>query len=157
MHYFENSRESLALNLLFHPEIYPGMKIRDADNIIFTLWCNDPLHDYVSWSLFKETENEYYFRKVTWEQRFIYKLKNPATRATERLLSHGIISSNLEEFASFDLKKFQNKKQGLSIDVIEYGIISNQHHISWDDNNLIEIDLLHRWYKDTVAKLNRLV
>lgn len=153
--------EALALNKLFHPDIYPGLLKRSVSDMIFLLWKNNTLGDYISWSLFQAVSDKYYVRKIIWKQQAINKANIPVTYAAECLIpNQSVISivNDLNQLKINNIINLQSESYGLIIDGIVSGFIYNNQKISWRDNGNEQHELcpVINWYQNVINYLEEL-
>ncbi len=152
-------RELLAQEILFHPEIYPGMIRRNSDEIIFLLWRSDGLGDYMTWSLFKSDNNKHYVRRVIWKQRAPYKLKKPETIAAECLISQEMAYSIMQGLPNLNCdidSPYDDERSNLIIDGTEYGVKMGSNQISWQGALSQRLVELTKWYEKTLCQFEKL-
>lgn len=147
------TREMLAREILFHPEVYPGMIKRDSSELIFLIWRNDTLGDYITWSLFRSDNNKHYVRRVIWKQQTLYKLKEPHTFAAEYLITQELASYVIEGFLKLNFDDLYYESSNLTIDGIESGLKTASNSVSWQNT---APQKLAEWYEDTLDEFEKL-
>lgn len=129
---------------------------RNREEIVFLLWENNMLGDYITWSLFI-SQKKYYLRRIIWKQRSPYKLETPEIYCQERQLPNKILNDIIGEFLSFDLaslEKINKEQKYLVIDSVEYGICLRDKRISWHHSSNKMAELV-KWHTASLAQFKK--
>ncbi|MBS0288133.1 MAG: hypothetical protein JSR17_12615 [Proteobacteria bacterium] len=120
-----------VLKLLLNSQTYPGLVQRKDNEVKLTLWRNNTLGNFISWTIF-EVDNQYYLRQIRWEQRNSYLLNEPNTYGADIMVSQEIMHPIMKSVANFDFNLLA-PKNGLTIDGVKYGINIKEKKVEWYD------------------------
>jgi hypothetical protein len=144
-------REQRALNLLFHPELYPGMPKRESSKIKIFLWENNSLGEYTTWTIFDD-EGRNFIRKVRWEQRAMYRLENPETYCSETVITQEVVDKIISSFLKIKIEmRDENVKYNLCIDGVKRGVIFQGYEVEWDSSSAQEVNAIGNWYNEVMT------
>jgi len=144
-----------AKELLFHPYKYPGIYLRNHDEIKFLLWKNNTLGDFCSWALFC-SDQKYYVRRVLLKQDGLFKLKDQITFGAEAILKQELALSLIDNVSILNINNNMHIEKNIYIDGIVNGIIMKNHEIQWTENDT-EMDFrISKWHTECVIEFEKL-
>ena len=144
-----------AIQLLFHPESYPGMSTRNATDIKLLLWRNNSLGDYTSWTLI-QAGDRCIVRRVVWNQRSTYHLNEPETYCADALIENMQMHDILISLHTCLDKNAINESNQLMIDGVLRGFIYQNIKREWSQITAVNNTEIDIWHKDTTDYLESL-
>ena len=112
--------EEKAIELLTHPEKYPGLRQLNLSSIKLRIWQYPAFDVYSSWTLYEE--NGYFgIRRIQWDRLTKALQTYPIIYGSDRLLPAETVTSLLDKLTAIKLPPFL-KVPAFGLDGTFYGI-----------------------------------
>jgi len=148
-------KKQKALDLLFHPESYPGMSIRAVSEIELLLWRNNSLGEYTAWALI-QSGKDCLVRRIIWNQRSTYNLNEPEIYCADAITSIEEFNRILGTLHDSLNNVTVNAPPTITVDGVWSGVLYQKRRIEWWGQPEDNLDELSQWHDNAVVHLDAL-
>lgn len=143
-----------ALEILAHPERYPGLRVHKHLCVPLRVWCHPSFDPYISWAVLK-AQSSFYVRRVIWDQSPT-TLPEPNTFGSEAALNAQVFVSLMHDLQTLAIPPFSATAL-VGLDGTRYGIEASDTmssaRLTWWEDHPETWAPLRAWHERAVAEL----